>query len=115
MANDYYSHFQELLGDTGIDDLLKATMGYQESSDGIAAVNEWMNRNAKSDANLNEFEDTFNCCLEADEALWFNLGWRLGWVKGVVEGLKANGLDNPDSTSLVGSISSLLGGSTKST
>jgi hypothetical protein len=104
MAKNYYDRFQELLSDTTIDDLLQATIGHQESSDGIDAVNEWVKQNAKSDANLKEFDDIFSCCLLADETLWFNLSWNIGWMVGVVRGLKAQGLDIPDSTScLVGS------------
>jgi hypothetical protein len=99
MAKNYYGRFQKLLCDTTIDDLLQATVGYQESSDGIDAVNEWVKQNAKSDANLMEFDDLFSCCLLADETLWFNLGWQNGWVVGVARGLKAQGLDLPDSTS----------------
>lgn len=109
MAKNYYGRFQELLSDTNIDDLLRSTMGYQQSVDGINAVYEWVNQNAKSGANFKDFDDIFSCCLTADQTLWFNLGWRIGWMMGVIQGLKANGLDNPDSTScLAGSISLLL-------
>jgi hypothetical protein len=105
MAKNYYGRFQELLSDTTIDDLLQTTMGFQKASDGIDAVNEWVKQNAKSDANFKEFDDIFSCCLIADETLWFNLSWRIGWVMGVAQGLKAHGLDIPDSTScLAGSI-----------
>lgn len=105
MAKNYYGRFQELLSDTTIDDLLQATMGFRESSDGIDAVNEWVKQNAKSDANFKEFDDIFSCCLIADETLWFNLSWRIGWLTGIAQGLKFQGLDIPDSTSfLAGSI-----------
>lgn len=104
MAKNYYGRFQQLLSDTTIDDLLQGTKGYRESSDGIDAVNEWVKQNAKSDANLREFDDIFSCCLIADETLWFNLSWRIGWMVGVAQGLKAQGLDISDSTSLAGSI-----------
>jgi hypothetical protein len=40
MAKNYYGHFQKFLIDTTIDDLIKTTMGYKESSTGINAVNE---------------------------------------------------------------------------
>jgi len=99
MARNYYARFQELISDTTIDDLLQVTRGYQESSEGINAVNEWVKQNTKSDANLNEFEDIFSCCLMADETLWFNLSWQIGWMVGTVRGLKSQGLDIPDATS----------------
>jgi len=99
MARNYYDRFQKLISDTTIDDLLQVTSGYQESSDGIDAVNEWVKQNAKSDANLEEFDDIFSCCLMADETLWFNLSWQIGWMVGAVRGLKTQGLDFPDATS----------------
>jgi hypothetical protein len=98
MAKNYYGRFQELISDTTIDDLLQATIGHQESSEAIDAVNEWVKQNAKSDANLMEFDDIFSHCLIADETLWFNLGWNIGWMVGVVRGLKAQGLDIPEPT-----------------
>ena len=105
MAKNYYGRFQKLLSDTTIDDLLCSTMGYQQSCDGINAVYEWVKQNAKSEANLKEFDDIFSCCLLADETLWFNLSWQIGWMVGVARGLKTQGLDLPDSTScLAGSI-----------
>ena len=85
MAKNYYGRFQKLLSDTTIDDLLQATMGFQEASDGIDAVNEWVKQNVKSEANFMEFDDIFSCCLIADETLWFNLSWRIGWVTGVAQ------------------------------
>jgi hypothetical protein len=108
MTKDYYGRFQELLSDTTIDDLLEATMGFQESSDSIDAVNEWVKQNVKSDANFNEFDDIFSCCLTADETLWFNLSWRIGWLTGVAQGLKAQGLDFLDSTSCLAGILNII-------
>lgn len=105
MAKNYYGRFQKLLSDTDLDDLLQCTIGYQESSERIKAVNEWMKQNTRPDANFEEFEDIFSCCLIADETLWFNLSWQIGWMVGVVLGLKTQGLDIPDSTTcLAGSI-----------
>lgn len=104
MEKDYYGRFQEFLSDTTIDDLLEATMGYQESSDGIYAVNEWVKQNAKSDADFGEFDDIFSCCLTANETLWFNMSWHMGWAAGVAQGLKARGLDIPEAKSCLGAI-----------
>ena len=104
MAKNYYGRFQKFLNDTTIDDLLEATMGYQESSDGINAVNEWVKQNAKSDADFGEFDDIFSSGLVANETLWFNLSWHIGWAAGVVQGLKAQGLDIPESTSCLAAI-----------
>lgn len=101
MANcqNYYDCFKEFLNDTTIDDLLKTTVGYQQSLDGIKAVNEWVKQNVKSDDNFEEFEDIFNSCLIVDETLWFNLSWRIGWAAGAVQGLKALGPDTQFSSS----------------
>jgi|OpeIllAssembly_1097287.scaffolds.fasta_scaffold21614_1 hypothetical protein len=104
MEKDYYSRFQEFLSDTTIDDLLEATMGYQESSDGIKAVNEWVKQNAKSDDDFREFDEIFSCCLAANEALWFNMSWHMGWAAGVAQGLKAQGLDIPQANSCLAAI-----------
>jgi len=95
MANcqNYYDCFKKFINDTTIDDLLKTTVGYQQSQDGINAVFEWVEKNAKSDDNFGEFEDIFNSCLIADETMWFNLSWRIGWAAGAVQGLKALGAD----------------------
>jgi hypothetical protein len=114
MANgqNYYACFQKFFNDSTIDDLLKTIVGYQQSLDGIHAVNEWVKQNTKSDANFEDFETIFNNCLIADETLWFNLSWGIGWAVGVVNGLKALGPDIQFSTSsLVGSIYSELDGS----
>jgi len=104
MVENYYGRFQKFLSDTTIDDLLGATMGYQESLEGIDAVNEWVKQNAKSDADFRDFDEIFSCCLIADETLWFNLSWYIGWAAGVAQGLKAQGLDIPESTSCLAAI-----------
>jgi hypothetical protein len=39
MSKDYYQRFQTLLSDTTIDDLLKKTVGYNESIEGINHFN----------------------------------------------------------------------------
>ena len=99
MVKNYYGHFQKLVSDATIDDILKITMGYQEASDSINTVNEWVKQNAKSNANVMEFDNIFSSCLTAIEALWFNLSWHIGWASGVILGLKAQGLDIPESIS----------------
>lgn len=107
MAKDYYGHFQRLLGDTITDDLLKNTVGYQQSSDGINAVNEWVKQNARPDANLREFDNIFSNFLSENEALWFNFSWHIGWAAGVLLGLKNQGLDRlniPELTSCLAAI-----------
>jgi hypothetical protein len=104
MAKNYYGHFQKFLSDTTIDDLIKTTMGYKESSTGINAVNEWVKQNTKSDADFMEFDTIFSSFLTANEALWFNLSWHIGWAAGVVQGLKAQGLDIPESTSCLAAV-----------
>jgi hypothetical protein len=109
-AKNHYARFQRFLNDTSIDDLLATTVGYQQSRNSIDAVNEWVMKNTKSDAEFEEFEDIFNRCLLADETLWFNLSWRIGWAAGAVQGLKKN-LEpdiEPSTSCLVGSIYSSL-------
>lgn len=111
MAKDYYGHFQKLLGDTAItDDLLKTTVSYQQSSDGIKAVNEWVKQYANPDANFREFDNIFSSFLIATEALWFNFSWHIGWAAGVLLGLKNQGLDQlniPELTSYLAAIYNL--------
>lgn len=104
MIKNYYGRFQNLVSDITIDDILKTTVGYQESSDGIKRVNGWVKQNAKSDADLKEFNDIFSCCLIANEALWFNLSWHIGWASGVVQGLKAQRLDIPQLTGYLAAV-----------
>ena len=109
-AKNHYARFQRFLNDTSIDDLLATTVGYQQSLDGIHAVNEWVKQNAKSDAKFEDFESIFNNCLIADETLWFNLSWRIGWAAGAVQGFKKN-LEpdiEPSTSCLLGSIYSSL-------
>ncbi len=84
MSKDYYQHFQTLLCDTTIDDLLKKTVGYNESIEGINRVNEWVKQNLKPDADFKEFDEIFSTCINAEETLWFNLAWYRGWMIGVV-------------------------------
>jgi hypothetical protein len=84
MSKDYYQQFQTVLSDTTIDDLLKKTVGYNESIEGIKRVNEWVEQNIKPDADFKEFDEIFSSCLIADEKLWFNLACYRGWMTGVV-------------------------------
>lgn len=109
-TQNHYAHFQRILNDISIDDLLAITVGYQQSRDSIDAVKEWAIKNTKSDAEFEEFEDIFSRCLLAEETLWFNLSWRIGWAVGAVYGLKKN-LEpdiEPSTSCLVGSIYSSL-------
>lgn len=98
MSKDYYQQFQTLFSDTTIDDLLKETVGYNESIEGIKRVYEWVEQNAKLDADFKEFDEIFSSCLIADETLWFNLAWYKGWIAGVVQCLKLIGENEPPST-----------------
>jgi uncharacterized protein YozE (UPF0346 family) len=91
MAKNDYGRSQELLSDTSINDLLKAKRDYQESFDSLDAVNEWLNQNAKSGANLKEFDDIFGCYLIEEETRWFNLNWRIGCVMVAIQDLKVHG------------------------
>lgn len=104
MAENYYGRFQTFLSDISVNHLLEVTMGYQDSLDGIAAVNEWVKKNAKSNADFIKFDDIFGCCLNAQETLWFNLSWQIGWALGAVQGLKAQGLDIPESISCLAAV-----------
>jgi hypothetical protein len=96
MSKDYYQRFQALLSDITIDDLLKETVGYNESIEGIKRVNEWVKQNIKPDADFKEFDEIFSSCLIADETLWFNLAWYKGWIAGVVKVLRLLNEDVPD-------------------
>jgi hypothetical protein len=109
-AKNHYDRFQRFINETSIDDLLATTVGYQQSRDSIDTVKEWVIKNTKSDAEFEEFEDIFSCCLLADETLWFNLSWRIGWAVGAVYGLKRNLETDIESSTgcLVGSIYSSL-------
>lgn len=104
MSTNYHQRFMGLLSDTTIDDLLKKTVGYHESIEGIKQVNEWVKGNVKPDADLKEFDEIFNSCLHAEETLWFNLGWYKGWISGVVQCLRLIDENEPHSTDSMGII-----------
>jgi hypothetical protein len=104
MSKDYYQRFQALLSDITIDDLLKETVGYNESIEGLNRVNEWVKQSIKPDADFKEFDEIFNACLNADETLWFNLAWHRGWIAGVVQCLKLLDEKEPLSTESMGII-----------
>lgn len=118
MAKDYYGQFQRLLGDTITDELLKTTVGYQQSFDGINEVNEWVKQNANPNANFMEFDTIFSSFLSANVALWFNFSWHIGWAVGVLLGLKNQGLDRlniPELTSCLAAIYNLQHANTYNT
>ena len=102
MYKDYYQRFRILLSDTTIDDLLKKTVGYNESIEGINQVNEWVKQNVKPDADFKKFDEIFGSCLNADETLWFNLAWYKGWIAGVAQCLRLIDENEPHSTDSMG-------------
>jgi hypothetical protein len=104
MSKDYYQRFRTLLSDTTIDDLLKKTVGYNESIEGINQVNEWVKQNVKPDADFKKFDEIFSSCLNADETLWFNLAWYKGWIAGVAQCLRLIDENEPHSTDGMGII-----------
>lgn len=104
MSKDYYQHFRTLLGDTAIADLLKQTVGYNESIEGIKQINEWMRHNVKPNADLKKFDEIFKSCLNADEILWFNLAWYKGWKAGVAQCLRLINENKPHSTDEMGMV-----------
>lgn len=98
MSKDYYQRFRTLFCDTTIDDLLKKTVGYNESIEGINQVNEWVKQNVKPDADVKKFDEIFSSCLNSVEALWFNLAWYTGWKAGAAQLLRFIDENEPDST-----------------
>ncbi len=102
MSKDYYQAFMAAINDTSIDDLLKKTVGYQEATEGIKRVNEWVEQNVKPDADFKKFDEIFSSCLNTDETLWFNLAWYKGRIEGVAQVLRLIDENEPHSTDIMG-------------